>query len=310
MTIAFISHPDCLLHNMGNYHPESPERLKVIDEAIDKNPLAAQIKRYQAPLATKEQLLCVHDERYVNFVFQSSPKEGSVVLDPDVVMNPSSLQAALRAAGAAVYAVELVMNEEAESAFCNVRPPGHHAERNKAMGFCLFNNVAVAVAHALNAFKLKKVAIIDFDVHHGNGTEHIFKNNEQVLYCSTFEHPFYPFCGTETHSKHIINIPLPAGTTGSLFREKIEELWLNQVREFQPDMIFFSAGFDAYEEDNMADLLLKDEDYFWVTQKIKEIADECCQGRMVSALEGGYHLPGLGLCAVAHLRGLLSSPAD
>ncbi|QBR83044.1 hypothetical protein E3983_00940 [Legionella israelensis] len=204
MTIAFISHPDCLLHNMGNYHPESPERLKVIDEAIDKSPLAAQIKRYQAPLATKEQLLCVHDERYVNFVFQSSPKEGSVVLDPDVVMNPSSLQAALRAAGAAVYAVELVMNEEAELAFCNVRPPGHHAERNKAMGFCLFNNVAVAVAHALNAFKLKKVAIIDFDVHHGNGTEHIFKNNEQVLYCSTFEHPFYPFCGTETHSKHTL----------------------------------------------------------------------------------------------------------
>lgn len=306
MRLALISHTDCLLHRMGEYHPESPERLNTIDNELGRSGLEDQIKRYQAPLASKEQLLRVHDEQYLNFVFQSAPNEGFVALDPDVLMNPHSLKAALRAAGAAVYGVELLMRQETETVFCNVRPPGHHAERGRAMGFCLFNNVAVAAAHALEGYGLKKVAIIDFDVHHGNGTENIFKDNKRVLYCSSFEHPFYPFSGAETRSKHMINIPLPAGTTGAVFREKISSGWLRQVSEFQPEMIFFSAGFDAYQRDNMADLLLKEEDYFWLSQRIKAIAERCCQGRTLSVLEGGYHLPGLGLCAAAHLRGLLS----
>lgn len=306
MSIAFISHPDCLLHNMGDYHPEQPARLQAIENELIRTELDNHLKHYEAPLATREQLLRVHDADYVDFIFQASPLKGLVPLDPDVWMNPYSLTAALRAAGAVILGVELVVKKEMDAAFCNIRPPGHHAERDKAMGFCFFNNVAVGVAHALTHFKLKRIAIIDFDVHHGNGTENIFQKDDKVLYCSTFQHPFYPFSGAETKSKHILNIPLPAGTTGKIFREKIEELWLEKVNQFEPEMIFFSAGFDAYYKDDLANLALTADDYLWVTQKIKKIADDYCQGRMVSALEGGYNLNGLGVCATAHIRGLLA----
>lgn len=305
MTIAIISHPDCLLHEMGEYHPECPQRLLVIEQALKDCDFADQLRHYEAPLVSREALLPVHDAAYVESIFKASPRVGYTYLDPDVLMNPHSLTAALRAAGAGVYAVDLLMSHEVSAAFCNVRPPGHHACRDRAMGFCIFNNVAVAVAYALSAYSLKRAAIIDFDVHHGNGTEDIFMADERVLYCSTFEHPFYPFSGADTHSDHIINIPLAAGTTGEVFRQKVEASWFEQVKAFKPDILFFSAGFDAYVADQMADIRLEPDDYFWITRKIKAIAEECCQGRMVSFLEGGYDLNGLGGCAVAHLRGFL-----
>lgn len=306
MPIGFISHQDCLLHQMGAFHPEQPARLQVIEDAVSNSDLNNQLRYYQAPLAEREHLLRVHDKDYVDYVFRMSPTEGMISLDPDVMMNPHSLTAALRAAGAVIYGVELIMNKEVDAVFCNVRPPGHHAEHNKAMGFCIFNNIAIGVAHALQTFNLNRIAIIDFDVHHGNGTEDIFQTNPDVLYCSTFQHPFYPYSGSNTHSKHILNIPLPAGTTGELFRDKVEAFWLQKIEQFAPDMIFFSAGFDAYYKDDMANLKLRTEDYQWVTQKIKKIADNHCKGRMLSALEGGYYLNDLGACVVAHLRELLN----
>jgi acetoin utilization deacetylase AcuC-like enzyme len=243
---------------MGKHHPEQPARLQVIDDELCKIGLNNILKHYSAPLATREQLLRVHDEKYIESLFASSPSQGLIPLDPDTWMNSHTLQAALRAAGAAVLSVELIMANEIDVAFCNVRPPGHHAEKAKAMGFCFFNNVAVGAAHALEHHNLKRIAIIDFDVHHGNGTENIFQHDNRVLYCSSFESPFYPFSGTDTKSKHIINIPLPAGTTGNIFREKVE-CWFEKIIRFLPEMIFFSAGFDGYIHDEMSDFLLRED---------------------------------------------------
>jgi acetoin utilization deacetylase AcuC-like enzyme len=305
MSVAVISHPDCLLHDMGFSHPEQPARILAIEQALVRTGLDKILKKYDAPFVTREQLLRVHSEKYINYIFNSAPNTGLFPLDADTWMNPYTLAAAQRAAGALVHAVDLVMSKEVSSAFCNIRPPGHHAERTRAMGFCFFNNIAVGVAHALEHHHLNRIAIIDFDVHHGNGTEDIFKNEERVLFCSSFEHPFYPFKGADTISDHIINIPLKAGTAGHVFREKVEQLWLPRVKKFNPEMIFFSAGFDAYHEDYLADLMLVEEDYFWITQQIKKIATDTCEGRMVSTLEGGYNLEGLGRCAVAHIKGLM-----
>lgn len=307
MSIALISHPDCLLHDMGKYHPEQPARLQAINDELIRTGLNDILKHYLAPLASREQLLRVHDENYVDHIFQTSPKEGLISLDPDTWMNTYSLTAALRAAGAAVLGVDLVMSGDIDSAFCNIRPPGHHAEKAKAMGFCFFNNVAIAAAHALDHYKLNRVAIVDFDVHHGNGTENIFRDDKRVLYCSSFQDPFYPFSGAETKSNHILNIPLSAGTTGKIFREKVGECWLRQINHFEPDMIFFSAGFDAYIQDEMSSLLLTEEDYAWVTQEVKILANSICNGRVVSVLEGGYDLQGLGRCVAAHIRALLNT---
>ena len=305
MAIGIISHPDCLLHDMAIHHPEQPARLKAIQDELIRTGLSDILKYYTAPLATQEQLLRVHDEYYVNSVFKASPKKGITPLDSDTWMNPHTLNAALYAAGAGVYAVDLVMSSELSAAFCNIRPPGHHAEKAKAMGFCFFNNVAVAAAHAIEKYDLARVAIIDFDVHHGNGTENIFNHNTKVLYCSSFQSPFYPFSGEHTQSKHIINIPLPAGTTGKIFREKAEQFWFEKLNQFLPEMIFFSAGFDAYIQDPLSDLMLNEQDYAWITENIKKIADNICKGRIVSVLEGGYDLNGLGRCAAAHIKALL-----
>nr|HAT8713937.1 histone deacetylase family protein [Legionella jordanis] len=306
MRIGLISHPDCYLHEMGVSHPEQPARLAYIDKAVLNSDL--NITYYEAPLAKRQHLIRAHQQEYVDLIFNITPSEGFIALDPDVLMSPYSLNAALRAAGSAIYAVELVIKQEKDLIFCNVRPPGHHAEKNKAMGFCIFNNIAVGAAHALEEFGLRRVAIIDFDVHHGNGTENIFYNDERVLYCSTFEHPFYPFSGADTRKNHIINIPLPANTSGALYREAVATKWFKSLEEFAPEMIFISAGFDAYYKDPLAHLLLKEEDYFWLSQHIKRIADKVCDGRIVSILEGGYDLEGLGSCVVAHLKGL-SKPA-
>lgn len=305
MTISIISHPDCALHEMGAHHPESPARLSAIQDQLLASGLDLILQHYDAPLATREQLYRVHDADYVEQIFLKSPLEGQTWLDPDTSMNPHSLSAALRAAGAVVLAVDLVMTGKTSAAFCNVRPPGHHAEHDKAMGFCIFNNVAVGAAHALQVYKLKRIAIVDFDVHHGNGTEDIFRDVPQVLFCSTFQHPFYPNTGSDIRSQHIVNVPLPAGTDGPAFRNAVTSHWLPRLEAFQPELILISAGFDAHIEDDMAGLRLVDQDFAWVTSEVKKIADKYAKGRIVSTLEGGYALSALGRSVAAHINALL-----
>ena len=301
---AFITHRECQLHDMGSYHPEAPDRLTAISDHMIAQGLDSYFVYHDAPLATLQQLGRVHAATHIAHVKRASPELGIVHLDPDTAMNRHTLQAALRAAGAGVMAVDLVMTHEVQNAFCAVRPPGHHAERNAAMGFCLFNNIAVAAAHALAAHKLSRVAVIDFDVHHGNGTEDCFKGNEHVLMVSTFQHPFYPYSGTERPAANMLNVPLGRGTDGEEFRRVVSDLWMPRLRAFQPEMLFISAGFDAHYEDEMGGLKLLEKDYAWVTEQMKQVADESAQGRIVSMLEGGYSLSALARSVTAHLRAL------
>ncbi|MCG6939120.1 MAG: histone deacetylase family protein [Gammaproteobacteria bacterium] len=305
MTVFIISHPDCALHEMGIHHPESPARLSAIQDRLVASGLDLVLQHHEAPQATRKQLCRVHDAAYVEQIFLEAPAEGRSWLDPDTSMNPHSLSAALHAAGAAVLAVDLVMSTENSAAFCNIRPPGHHAEHNRAMGFCIFNNIAVGAAHALKKHKLQRIAIIDFDVHHGNGTEDIFQNSPEVLFCSSFQHPFYPDTDYSSSSDHIIDVPLAAGSDGRVFRDAVKAQWLPKLDAFQPQMILVSAGFDAHVEDDMAGLRLLDQDYAWITTKIKKIANKHAKGRIVSVLEGGYALDALGRSAVAHINALL-----
>ena len=302
MSTAFVTHSDCLKHDMGAHHPERPERLDAIEDQLIASGIGQHLARHEAPLATDEQLARVHPIDYVKAIRQVAPQSGTVHLDPDTAMNPHSLNAALRAAGAAVFAVDLVMKNQIRSAFCAVRPPGHHACRARPMGFCIFNNVAVAARHAIHAHGLERVAIIDFDVHHGNGTEDIFGNDPHVLMASTFQHPFYPYCGTEDPAPNMVNVPLAAGAGSREFREAVREAWVPALEEFRPELILFSAGFDAHVEDDMAMLRFSDADYGWVTQQIKAVADRHSKGRMVSMLEGGYSLSALGRSAVQHIK--------
>jgi len=302
MSAAFITHPECLKHEMGAHHPEQPARLSAIEDQLIASGVAPYIARYEAPLATDEQLARVHPIEYVRAIRELAPKQGTVHLDPDTAMNPWSLQAALRAAGAAVLAVDLTLTDKAKTAFCAVRPPGHHACRARPMGFCIFNNVAVAARHALQAHGLERVAIIDFDVHHGNGTEDIFEGDEQVLMASIFQHPFYPYSGTDNPASNMFNVPLAAGAGSRELREAVTETWLPALHDFKPELIVFSAGFDAHAEDDMAMLRFTDTDYAWVTAQVKQVAERYARGRMVSALEGGYALSALGRSAVQHMR--------
>ncbi|HYR05880.1 MAG TPA: histone deacetylase family protein [Gallionella sp.] len=304
MQTAYISHPLCLKHDMGDYHPESPERIHAIEDRLIASGLLDYLQRHEAPEATREQLLRVHDADYVDFIKSSAPQRGMVQLDGDTAMNPFSYAAALRAAGAVVLGVDLVMSGMAENAFCNIRPPGHHAERARAMGFCIFNNVAVGVAHALAQHGLRRVAIADFDVHHGNGTENIFHDEPRAMLCSTFQHPFYPYCGAGSGNDHIINVPLAAGSGSGEFRDAVTQHWLPALERFQPELLMFSAGFDAHRDDEMAMLRLTEADYEWVTKEIKRIAEKYAQRRIVSALEGGYELHALERSALAHVKAL------
>jgi len=287
---------------MGAHHPEQPARLSAIEDQLIASGVAPHLARYEAPLATDEQLARVHPLEYVQAIRDAAPSRGTVHLDPDTAMNPHSLQAALRAAGAAVLAVDLVLTKKATTAFCAVRPPGHHACRFRPMGFCIFNNVAVAARHALHAHGLERVAIIDFDVHHGNGTEEIFEGDEQVLMASIFQHPFYPYSGTDNPASNMFNVPLAAGAGGKELREAVTETWLPALDDFKPQLILFSAGFDAHAEDDMAMLRFTDADYAWVTKQVKQVAERYTGGRMVSSLEGGYALSALGRSVVQHLR--------
>ncbi|HTO42992.1 MAG TPA: histone deacetylase family protein [Burkholderiales bacterium] len=302
MDTAFITHRDCSLHDMGRHHPECPERLQAITDQLIASGLIGCLVEYEAPLATREQLTRVHSPAYVDAVAASSPESGIVHLDPDTAMSPHSYQAALRAAGAVVLATDLVLGGKAANAFCSVRPPGHHAERQRAMGFCFFNNVAIGVAHALDAHGLERAAVVDFDVHHGNGTEDIFRDDGRVLMVSTFQHPFYPYSGIDGRSERMVNIPLPAYTDGSGFRAAVQSHWLGALEQFRPQVVFVSAGFDAHREDDMAALGLVEADYAWVTQVIKQVAERHAGGRVISALEGGYDLSALGRSVTAHLK--------
>jgi acetoin utilization deacetylase AcuC-like enzyme len=306
MVTAFISHPDCARHEMGAQHPESPARLSAISNQLIASGIDSLLRYYPAPLATQEQLRRVHDKTHIENIFRLAPdNETLVYIDPDTAMNAHSLNAALRAAGGVIKAVDLVMEGEVFNAFCSVRPPGHHAEHKRAMGFCLFNNLAVGVAHALEVWKLERVAIADFDVHHGNGTEDIFKDEPRVLMCSTFQHPFYPYSGADSRSNHIINVPLPAGTTGEKFRQAVRTHWLPALNKFEPQLILISAGFDGHAEDDMANFLLTEQDYAWVTEEIKTIAATHAHQRIVSVLEGGYALSALGRSVAEHIKVLL-----
>jgi acetoin utilization deacetylase AcuC-like enzyme len=289
---------------MGADHPECPARLGAILDQLIASGLLPYLQQHDAPLATTEQLARVHDKRYIEAIHAATPQQGLVYLDPDTALNPHSWHAALRAAGAAVLGVDLVMAGQVENAFCAVRPPGHHAESARAMGFCIFNNVAVGVAHAMARHGLSRIAIADFDVHHGNGTEQIFHDDPRVMLCSTFQHPYYPYRGADSGNAHIINVPLPAGTDGRAFRAAVSEYWLPALERFRPEMIFFSAGFDGHRDDDMAQFNLLEADYAWVTQQVKNIAARHAQRRMVSLLEGGYELHALGRSALAHIKEL------
>ncbi len=293
-----------MLHDMGSHHPECPARITAIEDYLLASGILEHLADVDAPPATREQLLRVHELNSLDAIEASVPERGLVHLDPDTAMNPHSYHAALRAAGAVIKATDMVMSGEVENAFCNVRPPGHHAERARAMGFCFFNNVAVGAAHALAAHALERVAIVDFDVHHGNGTEDIFRDEPRVVMVSTFQHPFYPYSGVEGRSERMVNIPLAAYSSGFQFREAVEKFWVPALERFQPQMIFISAGFDAHRDDDMASLGLVEADYAWVTERLVAIADELCEGRIVSTLEGGYELGALARSVAVHLRAL------
>jgi acetoin utilization deacetylase AcuC-like enzyme len=287
---------------MGSWHPESPARLSAIHDQLLVSGLAPFLEHIDAPQAPLEAIIRAHTPDYVEHLRNRAPQRGYSPLDPDTSMNPSSWQAALHAAGAVVDATDRVIGGSLANAFCAVRPPGHHARPRAAMGFCLLNNVAIGALHALEVHGLERVAIVDFDVHHGNGTEEIFAGDERVLMASFFQHPFYPYSGTESPAKNMVNVPLPAGTNGEKVRTVVDEIWMPRLAQFEPQMVLVSAGFDAHREDDLGQMGLVEADYAYITGRLLELADRCCGGRLVSSLEGGYNLSALGRSVVAHLR--------
>lgn len=304
MTCAWITHPDCRLHDMGEGHPECPERLDAISDHLLSTQLMPYLVPYEAPLATPEQLGRAHTALHVQEIFAAAPRSGHLQLDPDTSMNPHSLSAALRAAGAAVLGAELVHRGEVGRAFCAVRPPGHHAMRDRAMGFCIFNNVAVGIRHALDVLGCERVALVDFDAHHGNGSESILASDERVLMCSTFQRDFYPFLGDKPLGLNMVNVGLEAGAGGEALRGAFADAWQPALDAFRPQMIFVSAGFDAHRADEMAGLRFVEDDYRWVTRELVAVAERHCEGRIVSCLEGGYHFFHLARSVAVHVREL------
>jgi acetoin utilization deacetylase AcuC-like enzyme len=310
---GFYTHPDCRRHDMGSGHPECAERLDAIEDRMLAARLLDVVERREAPLASTDSLELAHDRMHVAGIrgladeLREQEDAGGVDhlhVDPDTALNRHTWNAALRAAGAALAATDAVIAGELENAFCAVRPPGHHACRSRAMGFCFFNNVAVAARYALERHGLQRVAVVDFDVHHGNGTEDILANDERVLMVGIFQHPFYPYSGTDRVAANMLNVPVPAYTRGPAIREIVDPLWLPRLEEFRPEMIFISAGFDAHREDDLGQLGMVEADYAWITQKLREVARRHARGRIVSCLEGGYNLDALGRSVEAHVRAL------
>lgn len=309
MTTQLFSHPACAQHDPGPLHPEAPARLAAILGALAAPEFAA-LDRREAPLATREQIERVHPAAFVDFVLSSIPREGRAALDADTVVSSASGEAALRAAGAVCAAIDNVVLGEASNAFCAVRPPGHHAEPTRAMGFCLFSNVAIGAYHARAAHRLQRIAVVDFDVHHGNGTQAVFWNERDLLLASIHQAPLYPGTGKAAeHGAHnnILNIPLAPGSGSDVFRQAMIDRILPRLAAFEPQLILISAGFDAHADDPLAGLKLQDEDFGWATEEVCRIADHACRGRVVSALEGGYDLAALARGAAAHVRALMSA---
>lgn len=310
MRTALVTHPACIDHDTGAGHPERPDRLKAVLRAL-VGPAFAELRREVAPAATVEQLTRVHPERHVRAILAVRPNPGDhILLDADTVMSSGTAEAALRAAGGAVAAVDRVMAGDAEAAFVAVRPPGHHAEAARAMGFCFFNNVAIAAHHARSRWRLSRIAVADFDVHHGNGTQAIFEQDRELFFASSHQSPCYP--GTGHRHEHgvannIVNAPLPPGSGSTEFRQAWRNLLLPALDDFAPELLIVSAGFDAHRADPLASLELETEDYAWVTRELAAIARRHCDGRIVSLLEGGYDLQALAACAGAHVGALLDS---
>lgn len=305
MAIAYISHAECLQHDTGEGHPENARRISAIEDQLIATGLLDVLRYFDAPEVRSDQLLRAHARAYLDAIAAMEPESGYKRVDPDTIISAGSLQAARRAAGAVVAATDLVLNGEVESAFCSVRPPGHHAEINRAMGFCLYNNIAVGAAHALEQYGVNKLAILDFDVHHGNGTEDIFKDDHRVLFCSTFQHPFYPYTALLEPADNRVNVPLQAGAGSEEFRAAVTDRWLPALDKFSPEMVFVSAGFDAHRDDDMSHVNLTDADFTWVTERIVDVASKSASGRIVSTLEGGYELRSLARCVESHIRVLM-----
>ena len=311
MTTGYFTHADCRQHEMGPGHPECPERLDAINDRLIATGLAGLLEQREAPLASLSDIELAHDRMMVAAVHGLSEQLGDdiaaggpryVQLDPDTSLNIHSWHAVLRASGAALAATDAVMAGELQNAFCAVRPPGHHATHSRAMGFCVFNTIAIAAKYALQRHGLERVAVVDFDVHHGNGTEDILGNDPRALMVGIFQHPFYPGTGANSPAANMLNLPVPAYTKGDVVRELIKTHWLPALDEFKPQMIFISAGFDAHREDDLGQLGLVEADYTWITQQICAVANKHAQGRIVSSLEGGYNLSALGRSVEAHLR--------
>src|ERR1700716_2933840 len=310
MTTSYITHADCLRHEMGPGHPECPERLVAVNEHMRSSGLLDQLRVLDAPLASQEDLKRFPRREYVDLIFENPPTEGYVQLDPDTAMNPYTLAAARRAAGAGILGVDELMEGRSSNAFCAVRPCGHHATTGRPMGFCLFNNIGVAAAYAIEKKGLERVAIVDFDVHHGNGTEDMFSAprwQDRVLMVSFFQHPFYPGSGTEEPAPNMINIPLAAGSDGRAAKQALEDEWLPALQKFKPQMVLISGGFDAPREDLLGGLALVGQEYEWMTRELLAVAREHSDNRIVSMLEGGYNFAALGRSAVAHVRALATA---
>ncbi|MBL0423173.1 histone deacetylase family protein [Ramlibacter sp. AW1] len=310
---GFFTHTDCRRHEMGPGHPECPERLDAIEDRLLACGLADVLERREAPLASLADIELAHDRlhaaalRGLQAELEEQCQAGGPAyahIDPDTALNAHTWTAALRAAGAAVAATDAVMAGELANAFCAVRPPGHHACRDRAMGFCFFNNVAIAARHALDRHGLSRVAVVDFDVHHGNGTEDILAGDERVLMVGIFQQGLYPFSGDPPRAGNMLNVPVPAYTRGPAVRERVERLWLPRLESFRPEMVFISAGFDAHRDDELGQLGLVEDDYRWITERVRDVALRHARGRIVSCLEGGYDLQALGTSVEAHLRAL------
>src|SRR5271163_1383849 len=308
MTTLLYTHPSCLDHDPGSHHPESPERLRAVLAALS-GPQYARLERREAPEAAFDDVLRVHSRRHLEHILDAVPKSGHVAIDADTVLSSASGTAALHAAGAVAAAVDAVVAGEADNAFCAVRPPGHHAEPNRAMGFCLFNNVAIGALRARQVHDLARVAVVDFDVHHGNGTQAAFWDDASLFYGSTHQWPLYPGTGStgETGSaNNIVNVPLPPMSGSQAFRQGMTRTLLPALDRFAPQMVLISAGFDAHRSDPLAQLLLDESDYTWATERLLDIASRHARGRVVSTLEGGYDLAALSASAAAHVRALMS----